>query len=375
MLKPGILEWRLSAPAGETVPVFNQAILQVASANKKVSFPIEWHYQTKKPLKFEFVYPLNKSEISDVRPLFSWNVKDKQEWYQVEISENKTFDYIIDSLVTVGSSIYPNKPLLAGKQYFWRIKYHTILCGSNVSDVFSFYIKPAICEEWKKVDTLVLNQIPFRQSNLIINQKGVISDFLEIWINIKLSDIEKVKIFLKTPSGLSLSLPLPKNCLKPLTWHKLTFSKGAVVTDSCISGDLIIINMGNQLDQLKGEKLDGLWQLVFEGVNQTGNIGSWGFKSCYLGEVTFSSNILENDVLAYISPNPATENMGKITFLKEGKASIILWDFLGNKKGEWIKGQFENEMYIKLFDLPKGIYLWDVRGENGKKQRIKWVIQ
>jgi subtilisin-like proprotein convertase family protein len=225
------------------------------------------------------------------------------------------------------------------------------------------------------VDTLVLNQIPFRQSNLIINQKGVISDFLEIWINIKLSDIEKVKIFLKTPSGLSLSLPLPKNCLKPLQWHKIIFTKEAVLIDSCFSGDSLNINIGNQLDQLKGEKLDGLWQLVFEGVNQTGNIGSWGFKSCYLGEVTFSSNILENDVLAYISPNPATENMGKITFLKEGKASIILWDFLGNKKGEWVKSQFENEMYIKLFDLPKGIYLWDLRGENGKKQLIKWVIQ
>jgi subtilisin-like proprotein convertase family protein len=375
MLKPGILEWRLSAPAGETVPVFNQATLNVTTTNKIFSFPIEWHYQTKKPLKFDSVYPLNKSEISDVRPLFSWNAKDKADWYQVEISESKTFDYIIDSLVTVGSGIYPTKPLVAGKHYFWRINYYTILCGSNVSEVFSFYIKPAICEEWKKEDTLNLNQIPFRQSNLIINQKGVISDFLEIWINIKVSDIEKVKIFLKTPSGLSLSLPLPKNCLKPLQWHKITFSKGAVVTDSCISGDSLIVNMGNQLDQLKGEKLDGLWQLVFEGVNQTGNIGSWGFKSCYLGEATFSSNIREHDVLASISPNPAAENMGKLSFLKEGKASIILWDFLGNKKGEWVKSQFENEMYIKLFDLPKGIYLWDIRGENGIKQLIKWVVQ
>jgi subtilisin-like proprotein convertase family protein len=375
MLKPGILEWRLSAPSGETVPVFNQATLNVTTTNKIFSFPIEWHYQTKKPLKFDSVYPLNKSEISDVRPLFSWNAKDKADWYQVEISESKTFDYIIDSLVTVGSGIYPTKPLVAGKHYFWRINYYTILCGSNVSEVFSFYIKPAICEEWKKEDTLNLNQIPFRQSNLIINQKGVISDFLEIWINIKVSDIEKVKIFLKTPSGLSLSLPLPKNCLKPLQWHKITFSKGAVVTDSCISGDSLIVNMGNQLDQLKGEKLDGLWQLVFEGVNQTGNIGSWGFKSCYLGEATFSSNIREHDVLASISPNPAAENMGKLSFLKEGKASIILWDFLGNKKGEWVKSQFENEMYIKLFDLPKGIYLWDIRGENGIKQLIKWVVQ
>ena len=375
MLKPGILEWRLSAPAGETVPVFNQATLNVTTTNKIFSFPIEWHYQTKKPLKFDSVYPLNKSEISDVRPLFYWNAKDKPDWYQVEISESKTFDYIIDSLVTVGSGIYPTKPLIAGKHYFWRIKYYTILCGSNVSEVFSFYIKPAICDEWKKVDTLVLNQIPFRQSNLIINQKGVISDFLEIWINIKVSDIEKVKIFLKTPSGLSLSLPLPKNCLKPLQWHKITFSKGAVVTDSCISGDSLIVNMGNQLDQLKGEKLDGLWQLVFEGVNQTGSIGSWGFKSCYLGEVTSSSNIREHDVLAYISPNPAAENMGKLSFLKEGKGSIILWDFLGNKKGEWIKSQFENEIYISLFDLPKGIYLLDIRGEDGLKQIIKWVVQ
>ncbi|MDP5091590.1 MAG: hypothetical protein NWQ18_14675, partial [Saprospiraceae bacterium] len=358
MLKPGILECRLSAPAGETVPVFNQATLKVASTNKKFSFPIEWHYQTKKPLNFEAVYPLNKSEISDVRPLFSWKANDKADWYQIELSESKTFEYIIDSPVTVGSSVYPTKPLIAGKQYFWRIKYHTILCGSNVSEVFSFYVKPAICDEWKKMDTLVLNQIPFRQSNLIINQKGVITDFLEMWMNIKFTDIEKVKIFLKTPSGLSLSLPLPKNCLKSLQWHKITFSKDAILTDSCIGVDSLNINVGNLYNILKGEKLDGLWQLVFEGVNQSGNIGSWGFKGCYLGEVTFSSNIRENEILAYISPNPAAENTGKISFLNEGKANIILWDFLGNKKGEWIKSQFENEMYIKLFDLFNVIYFF-----------------
>jgi hypothetical protein len=375
MLKPGILECRLSAPAGETVPVFNQATLKVASTNKKFSFPIEWHYQTKKPLNFEAVYPLNKSEISDVRPLFSWKANDKADWYQIELSESKTFEYIIDSLVTVGSSVYPTKPLIAGKQYFWRIKYHTILCGGNVSEVFSFYVKPAICDEWKKVDTLILNQIPFRQSNLIINQKGVITDFLEMWMNIKLSDIEKVKIFLKTPSGLSLPLPLPKNCLKSLQWHKITFSKEAILTDSCIGGDSLNINADNLFHLLKGEKLDGLWQLVFEGVNQSGNIGSWGFKGCYLGEVTSSSNIRKNEILAYISPNPAAENTGKITFLNEGKASIILWDFLGIKKGEWLKSPFENEMYIKLFDLVNGIYLLDIRGEDGKRQLIKWVIQ
>lgn len=232
-----------------------------------------------------------------------------------------------------------------------------------------------MCDEWKKVDTLVLNQIPFRQSNLIINQKGVSTDFLELWMNIKFTDIEKVKIFLKAPSGLILTLPLPKNCLKPLQWHKITFSNEAILTDSCIGGDSLNINVGNLFDLLKGEKLDGLWQLVFEGVNQTGNTGSWGFKSCYLGEVTSSSNIRNNEKLAYISPNPAAENMGKITFLNEGKANIILWDLLGNKKGEWIKSQFENEMFIKLLDLPKGIYLLDIRGEDGKRQLIKWVIQ
>ena len=371
MLKPGMLEWRLSAPTGETVPVFNHATLNVTTANKKFSLPIEWHYQTKKPLNFEAVYPLNKSEISDVRPQFSWKANDKADWYQIEMSESKTFDYIIDSPVTVGSSVFPTKPLITGKQYFWRIKYHNILCGSNVSEVFSFYVKPANCDEWKKEDTLDLNQIPFRQSNLIINQKGVITDYLELWMNIKFTDIEKVKVFLKTPSGLRLSLPLPKNCLKSLQWHKITFSKETILTDSCIGGD----SLNNLFNIFKGEKLDGLWQLVFEGVNQTGNIGSWGFKSCYVGEVTFSSNIRENEIIAYISPNPAAENTGKITFLNEGKANIILWDFLGNKKGEWIKSQFENEMYIKLFDLPKGIYLLDIRGEDGKRQLIKWVIQ
>ena len=145
--------------------------------------------------------------------------------------------------------------------------------------------------------------------------------------------------------------------------------------DSCIGGDSLNINVGNLFNLLKGEKMDGLWQLAFEGVNQTGNIGSWGFKSCYSGEITFSLNIKEKEILAYISPNPAAENMGKITFLKEGKASIILWDLLGNKKAEWMKSQFDSEISIKLIDLSKGIYLLDIRGEDGKKQFIKWIIQ
>lgn len=90
MLKPGMLVWRLSALTGETVPVFNHATLNVTTANKKFSLPIEWHYQTKKPLNFEAVYPLNKSEISDVRPQFSWKANDKADWYQIEMSESKT---------------------------------------------------------------------------------------------------------------------------------------------------------------------------------------------------------------------------------------------------------------------------------------------
>ena len=60
-------------------------------------------------------------------------------------------------------------------------------------------------------------------------QKGVITDFLELWMNIKFTDIEKVKVFLKTPSGLSLSLPLPKNCLKSLQFEKM---------DTCVINNL-----------------------------------------------------------------------------------------------------------------------------------------
>lgn len=40
-----------------------------------------------------------------------------------------------------------------------------------------------------------------------------------------------------------------------------------------------------------------------------------------------------------------------------------------------MKSQVDNEISIKLIDLTKGIYLWDIRGEDGLKQIIKWVIQ
>ena len=374
LLKPENISWSVLGLANEQVSNFYGTTLQVISTIKDYNFPIEWIVYPKKEIKIENISPVRNAEVFELMPEFSWKSNEKVDGYQVEISENSRFDFLLDSIVTVENSTFSNIKFEPGRRYFWRVKYINILCGGGISDVFSFTLAKSVCTGWISNDSLRLNQIPFRQSNLNVEQKGTISEVTELWVSLNMTKWEGVKIFIKSPSGKRIQLNFPTHCLKTSSWQFLRFTKKNNETNPCIKGDTLLIPDFFLFNELKGESLNGLWQLIFEGVNQIGTIGDWGLKGCLIDKVTSAGNLMSRESLAFIFPNPSIENSTTIVFNQQGAAKIFLWDMLGKKIGIWEKKSGQNEMHISNLNIPKGVYFWEVCFDHFNIEKMKWLV-
>lgn len=348
--------------------------LTILSSNKELNFPIEWVAYPKKEIKIENITPVHKAEIFDLNPLFSWKSDVKADWYQVEISDNTKFDILLDSMVTTENATFSPVKFESGKQYFWRVKYVNILCGKFNSEVFSFTVANSICHDWNSIDSIRLNQIPFRQSSLIIEKKGTITDISELWVNLNISNWERVKIYLKAPSGKRIQLDFPFNCLKTGQWQYLKFTKNNTDVKPCLMVDTLVIPNSYIFKELNGELINGLWQLVFEGVNQVGNIGNWGMNGCVIDRITGLNNLNKMEPLTYIFPNPSNEKAVNMIFQKNGEAKIILWDIYGKKMGEWRKDYLYNKLFINDLNISNGVYFWEISYDNLNRETHKWII-
>ena len=362
-----------SLPDRPIIPIYGTT-LQITLSNKEFNFPIEWVAYPKKEIKIENITPVQKAEIFELNPLFSWKSDAKSDWYQVEISDHATFDFLLDSMVTTENATFSNLKFESGKQYFWRVKYVNILCGKVNSEVFSFTVANSICKGWISIDSIRLNQIPFRQSNLILEQKGTLTDISELWVSLNISNWEQVKIYVKSPAGKKIQLDFPFNCLKTSQWQYLKFTKNNTTVRPCLIGDTLVIPDFYKLTELKGELINGLWQLIFEGVNQVGTIGNWGIKGCVIDKITGLNNLNLDKPLTQIFPNPSSEMSVNMIFQKNEEAKIILWDILGKKMGEWKKDPFYKKLSITDLDIPNGIYFWEISYDNLNRETHKWII-
>jgi hypothetical protein len=242
------------------------------------------------------------------------------------------------------------------------------------SEVFSFTVANSICKGWISIDSIRLNQIPFRQSNLIIEQKGTLTDISELWVSLNISNWEQVKIYVKSPAGKKIQLDFSFNCLKTSQWQYLKFTKNNTTVRPCLIGDTLVIPDFYKFTELKGELINGLWQLVFEGVNQVGTIGNWGIKGCVINKITGLNNLNLDKSLTQIFPNPSSEMSVNMIFQKNEEAKIILWDILGKKMGEWKKDPFYKKLSITDLDIPNGIYFWEISYDNLNRETHKWII-
>lgn len=373
-LKPELIIWDVIGLTNVQEPQLNSAILQVISTNMDYQFPIEWMVFPKNEMAIENITPIQHAEVFELNPVFTWKSSEKVDWYQMEISDNNRFNFLLDSIVTLERTTFSNIRFEPGKTYYWRVKYNNILCGSGYSEIFSFKVAGSICKVWKSNDSLRLNQIPFRQSNLIIDQKGSLTEISEIWVNLKVTNWESLKIFIKSPSGKRIPLNFPANCLKMLQWQYLKFTQSKDESP-CLTGDTLLIPNFNLFMDLKGESLYGLWQLIFEGVNQSGTIGDWGLKGCYLEKVTGTdNNQMAIKAFSFIFPNPSNENSPTIIFYKTEEAKVILWDIYGKKIGEWKKESGFDRMDISNLNISKGVYFWELDYKNKDKEILKWIL-
>jgi hypothetical protein len=374
LLKPEQINFIVRPASNQPISGVFETNLQVLSSGQGFNFPLEWISFAPKEIKVEQATPAEKTEIFELKPLFSWKTNQKADWYRLEISSNQGFDSLLDSVVTVEHSAFAHILLEPGRTYYWRIKHVNILCGAGKSEVFSFSTGNATCKSWQSSDSILLNQIPFRQTNLVVEQKGYLSDISELWVSLNISKWEGVKIFLKTPSGKRRELEFPKRCTKNSQWQYLKFIKNNIDTASCTSGDTLLIYDFPLFSELKGESLNGLWQLLFEGVNQQGIIGNWGIRGCYPEQVTGKSYVSDHKASVSIFPNPAREKTVTLVFQNIGSARIILWDIYGKKMGEWKKESGLNQLFIPNLEIANGMYVWEMIDDRNQREVLKWML-
>jgi len=370
---PGKISWRVNSDENIIKPVFKSVNLEVASSNKVYTYPIEWGLASKNDINLQPVSPVEKSEIYAVNVLFSWKTDQKADWYQVEIAENDKFESLLDTIITTRNEAYSKMLFKPGKTYFWRVKYNQVLCGAGFSASFSFNTANAVCNPIKTSDSLLLNQIPFRQSNLSITQIGIISSITDLWLRLRISDWEKVKIFLKAPSGKRVQLFFSTSCMQSGQWKFLSFKSNLIQSDPCILSDTLFIPAS--FTTLEGEKLNGLWQLLFEGVNQEGVIGAWGMNICSIDRITSFDETLMGEEATLVFPNPGGNQSILFSFKIKNQANIYLRDMLGNKIGAWKKEFMEDSLQISRLDKPGGVYFWEIIYDNEKRELLKWILQ
>jgi hypothetical protein len=363
---PEKISWGVSHDKNIIPPIFNTTNIEVISEKKGYIFPIEWRFSPKNDPNIQALSPVEKSEVFDVKVLFSWKTDVKADWYQMEIAENDKFERILDTMTTTKNEVYSNLLFNPGRTYYWRVKYHRILCGSGYSATFSFNIGNAACTNMKTTDTLLLNQIPFRQSNLVINQMGIISSITDLWLSMKIADGEKVKLFLKAPSGKKIPLFLPVHCMHSSEWQYFLFKKTQNPSEPCVLSDTLVVPVNDVFTALAGERLNGLWQLLFEGVNQQGVIGDWGMRICSIDRISSIKETDEGAKMVSIFPNPGGNQSILFSFKVKNEANIYLWDMFGHKIGTWKKDGFEDLVQISGLEKPQGVYFWEILYDNKK---------
>jgi hypothetical protein len=202
---------------------------------------------------------------------------------------------------------------------------------------------------------------------------GFISSITDLWLRLRISDWEKVKIFLKAPSGKRVQLFFPASCMQPGQWKFLSFKSNLIQSDPCILSDSLFLPAS--FTTLEGEKLNGLWQLLFEGVNQEGVIGAWGMNICSIDRITSFDETLMGEEATLVFPNPGGNQSILFSFKIKNQANIYLRDMLGNKIGAWKKEFMEDSLQISRLDKPGGVYFWEIIYDNEKRELLKWILQ
>jgi hypothetical protein len=98
----------------------------------------------------ELISPVNSASGIDLTTTLDWSDISNFEYYQIQISTNSLFEYIIfDSNLTSGSSFnLPTLVLDGNTEYYWKVRVKSNSGLSNFSNYFKFRTKIALPRSW-----------------------------------------------------------------------------------------------------------------------------------------------------------------------------------------------------------------------------------
>lgn len=309
--------------------------------------------------------------------MLTWNLDDNAEEYLVEVSNNASFETIVES-ATVLTNAYSTASLAANTEYFWRVSTSNNCVTANPSSVFSFTTANLTCDTFTDDVAQAISQIGSGDSytsvvnvsaDLTITDVNVTLDITHTWA----ADLD---ITLTSPNGTIVELTSDnggngdnytatvfdqESTNGPITGGTAPFT-GTFVPE----GDLATIY---------GEMSGGDWVLtIVDDANQDGgSFNSFILEICVLG--TLSVDNLENSISGFsIYPNPNNGSFNvNLNSSSNNTISIGVFDIRGRKvfNKRYESSPTINEV-INLKNVQSGIYLLQVR--DGLNKQTKKII-
>jgi subtilisin-like proprotein convertase family protein len=237
---------------------------------------------------FDTIVLLNPSDAEPntlVNPLFEWNSELSATAYDIQIALDNTFAEVVEQ-ASVTTTQYRSSGLLAGTNYFWRVRPKNN-CGEGTFGIpFSFTTNQIDCKSLSGTGFPV--GISAEGTPIITSKITFLEDLAVTDINVSLgithSYLEDLVVTLTSPSGKNVVL-LSKNCGNLEDIDAIFDDDAPTLTcanDPAISG---MVKPAGLLASFNGESLLGDWVLTIEDTapSDGGELTSFSLDVCAEG--------------------------------------------------------------------------------------------
>lgn len=255
--------------------------------------------------------PENGSSGQNVAPLFKWTPSAHAKSYDIEISDNPTFENIISSKYNITDTEYSIDIVLnENTVYYWRVKGSNGPC-SEYSKIQAFSTKVFACEEIVSDDEIGITQsgTPTIEAEFVVLTQGTVAD-----INLPLmkgdhTNTKDLEVSLVSPSGTEV--PLFAN-ICPQQNFRVGFDDDSNIDVKCPVNQGDIYKPLGSLSDFNGENPQGIWILRIHD-NSPGNGGQLEMASL---DICSNVNV----------ESPTIKNLSKVEAPTNDDTFIYSWN-------------------------------------------------
>ncbi|MGH2542082.1 MAG: S8 family serine peptidase, partial [Ardenticatenaceae bacterium] len=275
------------------------------------------------------------------QPTFQWEAAEGASSYTFELASDPDFTDIIESASGIEGLEYQITTTLDPlTTYYWRVSADNV-CGSSVSEVFSFTTGNIICEVIPSTDVPVALGDAVALSELGVSGTGSVEDVNVLDLAGTHTWINDLVFTLLSPTGTGVSLMGPV-CSSEDNFDISFDDEAAPGEPPCPPTDGETYQPDEPLATFDGEEVNGTWTLRIEDIFPSADDGvleSWSLEVCYVGPGGGGEPDIEVEPTSLEQTQPPdTVTMETLT-ISNVATSTLTWEIeeepLGAPLGGW----------------------------------------